>query len=43
MLKDYSEFGEGGCDFGEVGKEVFFSVQDRDVLKVSFGLTCLFP
>jgi hypothetical protein len=26
VFENYSEFGEGSCDFGEVGKEVFFSV-----------------
>jgi len=43
VFKYDSEFGEGGCDFGEVGEEVFFSVQDRDVLKVSLLLVCTTP
>ena len=38
MFENYSKSGEGGCDFGKVGKEVFFSVQNRDILKISFGL-----
>lgn len=39
VFENDSEFGKGGCDFGKVGKEVLFSVQDRDVLEVSFLYT----
>jgi hypothetical protein len=39
VFENDSEFGEGSSDFGKVGKEVLFSVQDRDVLEVSFLYT----
>jgi hypothetical protein len=36
VFENYPECGERSCDFGQVGKEVFFRIQDRDVLQVSF-------
>lgn len=32
VLEDDTQFGKGSCDLGQVGEEVLFGIQDRDVL-----------
>lgn len=38
MFEDYTEFGERVGDFGQVGEEMLFGVEYRDVLEESAPL-----
>lgn len=38
VLEDYTEFGKGVGDFGQVSEKMFFGVKDGDVLVISITL-----